>query len=105
MAKRTKTLSQHQMYRIWDTMEDILMFIEGGEYELPRIENVEIGHGQPAEELRFWSDLLNKVYITEETKHEERSNSVNVDRRDDDEFNEYGLLMDSGCQDPVGFRD
>ena len=24
---------------------------------------------------------------------------------DDDEFNEYGLLMDSGCPDPVGFRD
>ena len=22
----------------------------------------------------------------------------------DDEFNEYGLLMDSGCPDPVGFR-
>ena len=24
---------------------------------------------------------------------------------DDDEFNEYGLLSDSGCPDPVGFRD
>jgi len=23
---------------------------------------------------------------------------------DDDEFNEYGLLKDSGCPDPVGFR-
>jgi hypothetical protein len=24
---------------------------------------------------------------------------------DDDEFNEYGLLVDSNCPDPVGFRD
>ena len=24
---------------------------------------------------------------------------------DDDEFNEYGLLSDSGCPDEVGFRD
>ena len=55
MAKRTKTLSQHQMYRIWDTMEDILMFVEIGEYELPRIENVEIGHGQPESERSPYS--------------------------------------------------
>ena len=93
MAKRTKTLSQHQMYRIWDTMEDILMFLEGGEYELPRIENVEVGHGQPAEELRFWSDLLNKVYITEETKYRERNDSINVSRHQD------------GKAEAVGFRD
>ena len=83
MAKRTKTLSQYQMYHIWDTMEDILMFVESGEYELPHLENVEIGHGQPAEELRFWSDTLNKEYITEETKHSLRRESVNVDRHDD----------------------
>jgi len=26
------------------------------------------------------------------------------DDDDDDEFNEYGLLSDCGCPDPVGFR-
>ena len=93
MAKRAKTLSQYQMYHIWDTMEDILMFVEGGEYELPYIKPDWIGKGQPTEELRFWSDLLNKEYITEETKYRERNDSINVSRHQDKN------------DEAVGFRD
>ncbi len=38
----------------------------------------------------------------------EMMHKVNPKRRwydYDDEFNEYGILSDSGCTDPVGFRD
>jgi len=97
--KQAKGLSQENMYDIWDTMEDILMFIEGGEYSLPDIVNLRPGNRQPTEELRQWADVLKKFYLADETKKRcGRS-------RPDDEFNEYGLLADSDCPDPVGFRD
>jgi hypothetical protein len=66
--KQAKGLSQANMYAIWDTMEDILMFIEGGEYSLPDIVNLRPGNRQPTEELRQWADILEKHYLTDETK-------------------------------------
>lgn len=66
--KQAKSLSQGNMYDIWDTMEDILMFIEGGEYSLPDIVNLKPGNRQPTEELREWADVLYKHYLTYETK-------------------------------------
>ena len=66
--KQAKSLSQGNMYDIWDTMEDILMFIEGGEYSLPVIVNLRPGNRQPTEELRECADVLKKHYLTDETK-------------------------------------
>jgi len=40
-------------------------------------------------------------WATEQGWHRD---GCNYDDDDDDEFNEYGLLKDSGCPDPVGFR-
>ena len=109
MTTQAETLNQDQMYLLWDAIEDVLDFVESGEYSLPPIE-VFHWKKQPAEALREWSNILNE-YMTEETKEAgwKFVNDDGVDWEgdddDDDEFNEYGLLSDSSCPDPVGFRD
>ena len=106
MAKRGKTLSQDQMYLLWDAIEDILAQVGSGNVSFSHVE-VLPWQEQPIEELKKWSSILEE-YMTQETK-DEGSRFKNGDsigwEDDDNEFNEYGLLIDSGCPDPVGFRD
>jgi len=67
--RTAKTLSQHQMWELWDTIEDVLM--TAAQVELPYLVDLECGKKQPIEELKIWSGILEK-YITQETKNENK---------------------------------
>jgi len=69
IEKNNKTLSQNQMWGLWDTIEDVLMATE--QVELPYLVDLEPGKKQPVEELKIWSDILSG-YITQETRIENK---------------------------------